>query len=136
MEYRQQVIQKKGVGYQKLLERIYVQHGAKKSVEQELNCKIIKLKKKLGQSEKQEKQIKSRQSSSESSSEITLSDMDDKQDPNFYRRDKTYYNLPPRVQAALRKSEERSKHSDFYYKLKNLNFKIHLYNRLFYNKVP
>lgn len=62
--------------------------------------------------------------------------MDDKRDPNFYRKDKTFDLLPNRVQAAVRKSEERSKHSDFYYKLKNLNFKIHLYNRLFYNKVP
>lgn len=31
---------------------------------------------------------------------------------------------------------QRSKHSDFYYKLQHLNEKISLYKKLFYGKVP
>ena len=31
---------------------------------------------------------------------------------------------------------EKSKHSDFYYKLQHLNEKIVLYKKLFYGKIP
>lgn len=73
---------------------------------------------------------------SASSSEITFSDIDDKNDPNYFPEEKQFQKLPPAVREVVRNSQTRAKHSDFYYRLKNLNFKIGLYNKLFTTKVP
>ena len=44
--------------------------------------------------------------------------------------------LPPNVRAAIEKSQQKAKHSEFYYKLSDLNQKIGLYKKIFYSKIP
>ena len=73
---------------------------------------------------------------SDASSSIDFSEMDDKDDPNFFRRDKKFYNLPKSVQLAIENSLKRAKHSNFYFKLQDLNDKISLYRKLFDSKIP
>lgn len=54
---------------------------------------------------------------SEESSDHMMSDADDKEDPNYFKRDAAYYRLPSNVRQAVANRQMRSKHSDFYYKL-------------------
>ena len=64
------------------------------------------------------------------------SDADDKTDPSFWRKDGNYTTLPENVRAAIDLSLDKSKHSDFYYKLRGLNERIKVFKSAFYNKVP
>ena len=61
------------------------------------------------------------------SSEFYSSEEDDKDDPNFWRKDQGYDSLPRNVQHAIEVSKEKAKHSEFYYRLKGLNEKIYTY---------
>ena len=70
------------------------------------------------------------------SSEFFSSEEDDKDDPNFWRRDHRYDALPKNVQHAIDVSREKAKHSEFYYRLKGLNEKIYTYKQIFYDKIP
>ena len=64
------------------------------------------------------------------------SDEDDKTRPGYWRHDAPYMRLPENVRAAIELSRERSKHSEFYYKLRGLNERIKIYKNHFYHKVP
>lgn len=50
--------------------------------------------------------------------------------------DQRFLKLPENVQNALIKGKSKSKHSEFYNKLKDLNEKIGTYRRLFCDRVP
>jgi hypothetical protein len=47
-----------------------------------------------------------------------------------------YWALPPNVRKAIDIAKMKKKHSDFYYKLRLLNDKIHIFTSIFYNRVP
>ena len=47
-----------------------------------------------------------------------------------------YWALPENVRHAIDVAREKSRHSDFYNRLKSLNDKIHVYKRIFYTKTP
>lgn len=49
------------------------------------------------------------------SSSFDLSEFDDKEDPNYFKRDDNFYKLPLGVQQAVEKSMKKAKHSAFYY---------------------
>lgn len=68
---------------------------------------------------------------SDKSSDYMMSDIDDKDDPNYFKKDKTFFNLPLNVRRAIESSQHRSKHSDFYYRLTDLKHKISIYNGFF-----
>lgn len=70
------------------------------------------------------------------SSEYLSSEEDDKTNPNFWGRDTRYKSLPANVRHAIDVSRDKAKHSEFYYRLRGLNERIHTYNRIFYNKMP
>ena len=70
------------------------------------------------------------------SSELNCSDFDNKEDPNFFKKGNNFNNLPDAVKIAVENSKQKAKHSDFYYKLSDLNNRIGLYKKLFYNKIP
>lgn len=72
---------------------------------------------------------------SDTSSLLTISEPDDRDDPNFGVKSDRFTTLPTKVQQVIAKSWGKAKHSDFYYKLENLNFKISLYQRLFGTKM-
>ena len=72
----------------------------------------------------------------EESSEFLVSEEDDKDDPNFFVKDDQFYSLPVHVRKAILKGKLSARHSDFYHKLTDLNAKIGLYKKLFYNKIP
>lgn len=44
--------------------------------------------------------------------------------------------MPENVRNAIDVAYMKKKHSDFYYRLKKLNDKIHVFTNIFYNKVP
>jgi hypothetical protein len=44
--------------------------------------------------------------------------------------------LPENVRNAIDVAKMKKKHSDFYYRLRLLNDKIHIYTSIFYSKVP
>ena len=48
----------------------------------------------------------------------------------------TYWALPDNVRHAIDTAKRKSKHSDFYIRLKGLNDKIGVYKKLFYDKQP
>ena len=73
---------------------------------------------------------------SEKSSDFMMSDYDDKDDPNFFIKDEAYMTLPVNVRKAIENGKLKAKHSDFYYKLSDLNTKIDLYKKLFCNRIP
>ena len=50
--------------------------------------------------------------------------------------DAEFYKLPSHVRKAITHAKLHSKHSEFYYKLKDLNSKIHTYRGIFYDRVP
>ena len=64
------------------------------------------------------------------------SDADDKTNPNYWNQPTNNEYLPENVRNAIAKSASKSKHSDFYYRLRNLNEKIKIYTDNFYDKVP
>ena len=70
------------------------------------------------------------------SSEFYSSEEDDKNHPNFWRKDEKYWELPENVRHAIEVGKLKAKHSEFYYRLKGLNEKITTYKSIFYNKVP
>lgn len=72
----------------------------------------------------------------EESSDYVSSEEDDKTNPNFWARDTRYRSLPAHVRRAVDNGREKAKHSEFYYKLRGLNERIHVYNRIFYNRMP
>jgi hypothetical protein len=51
-------------------------------------------------------------------------------------KDHHYWALPENVRAAIDVANTKKKHSDFYYKLRLLNEKIHVFTDVFYNKMP
>ena len=51
-------------------------------------------------------------------------------------KNKSYWNLPENVRNAIDVAKSKSRHSEFYYKLQNLNDKIYVFRSIFYNKVP
>ena len=64
------------------------------------------------------------------------SDEDDKLNPRFWQRPIDFKNLPEPVRHAIELSELRAKHSQFYYKLKDLNAKIKIYRNIFDERQP
>ena len=66
------------------------------------------------------------------------SQSDDKTNPNFqtWRKDPYYKKLPTNVRQAIKWSTMKAKHSEFYYKLQNLNERIGIYKELFSSKTP
>ena len=64
------------------------------------------------------------------------SDEDDKNAPNFWSKIHGFETLPSNVQEAIMKSKEKAKHSEFYYKLRNLQDRIGVYKTMFYNRKP
>lgn len=51
-------------------------------------------------------------------------------------RDAAYYALPENVRKAVDLAKVKSKHSEFYDKLKNLNDKVGVFTSVFYTRVP
>jgi len=51
-------------------------------------------------------------------------------------KNKAYWSLPENVRKAIDTAKQRSQHSDFYYRLQNLNDKILIFRSIFYSKVP
>ena len=47
-----------------------------------------------------------------------------------------YHKLSENRQKAIDNANEKAKHSEFYYKLQNLNDKIVVFRSMFYDKVP
>jgi len=47
-----------------------------------------------------------------------------------------FIQLPENVQIAIIKGKSKSKHSEFYNRLKDLNEKIGTYKSIFYDRVP
>jgi hypothetical protein len=65
-----------------------------------------------------------------------MSDVDDKDDPNFFPKDLNYYKLPKNVRLAIENGKVKAKHSDFYYRLTDLSMKIDIYNKFFRTNLP
>ena len=47
-----------------------------------------------------------------------------------------YWTLPENVRKAIDVAKLKRKNSEFYYKLKLLNDKIHIFTSIFYSKMP
>ena len=62
------------------------------------------------------------------------SERDDIQEDHWKNRQ--YWALPENVRHAIDTAQLKKKHSDFYYRLRLLNDKIHIFTSIFYNKVP
>ena len=67
---------------------------------------------------------------------MTSSDEDDKQNPLYWNVDDEFFKFPNNLQQVITNARLNSKHSDFYYKLKDLNTKINTYKSIFYERVP
>jgi hypothetical protein len=65
-----------------------------------------------------------------------MSDVDDKNDPNFFPKDNGFFKLPNHVRSAIEHGKLKAKHSDFYYRLTDLSMKIDTYNKFFRTKIP
>jgi len=50
--------------------------------------------------------------------------------------DGEFYKLPSHVRDAITHAKLHSKHSEFYYRLKDLNSKITKYKSIFYDRIP
>lgn len=48
---------------------------------------------------------------------------------------KTLANLPKNVQDAILLAHNKKKHSDFFYRLRDVNNKVQIFTHLFYGKV-
>lgn len=75
---------------------------------------------------------------SDYSSEFYSSDEDDKHHPNYFAeiKEHRFHQLPVNVQNAIIIGKSKSKHSEFYNRLKDLNEKIGTYKSIFYGRVP
>ena len=51
-------------------------------------------------------------------------------------KDEKYWALPANVRNAIDMAQMKKKHSDFYYRLRVLTDKIHVFTSIFYNKMP
>ena len=67
------------------------------------------------------------QISEESEIEDDSSASDDKTQPQFWRASNEYDSLPEHVKKAIDVGKLKAKHSQFYYRMKDLNHKIHVY---------
>lgn len=65
-----------------------------------------------------------------------MSDADDKEDPNYFRRGEAYRRLPSHVRRAIANGQTRAKHSDFYYRLQELGQKVQHYKQFFKARLP
>ena len=83
--------------------------------------------------EKQKKEIEDEDGIS---STYMMSDVDDKNDPNFFPKDERYFDLPRHVRLAIENGKLKAKHSDFYYRLTDLSMKIDIYNKFFKTSIP
>jgi hypothetical protein len=61
---------------------------------------------------------------------------DDKTQPNYWQSNEHMENLPAHVKDAILKGKMKAKHSEFYYKIKELTTKIHVYRHIFDNRIP
>jgi len=52
-----------------------------------------------------------------------------------YKND-AYWALPPNVRNAIDIAKQKSTHSEFFYRLQNLNDKIFVYRGVFYGRIP
>lgn len=48
-------------------------------------------------------------------------------DKNDYWKNEAYWRLPPNVRSAIDTAKYKEKHTDFWYRLENLNDKIYVY---------
>ena len=64
------------------------------------------------------------------------SDEDDKTSNVWWAHASDFKTLPENVQMAILNSKKRAKHSEFYYKLRGLQDRIHLFKGMFYAKQP
>lgn len=64
------------------------------------------------------------------------SDEDDKTQQQFWRKSDELGNLPENVKKAIMTSKLKAKHSEFYYKIKDLKTKIQVYKNLFDTRIP
>ena len=64
------------------------------------------------------------------------SQSDDKTQPQFWKKDSDFYQLPENVRHAIEVGKQKAKHSEFYYKMKDLNSKVQVYKHLFNNRIP
>ena len=71
-----------------------------------------------------------------SGSDVESSESDDREQPGYLVKGDQFHLLPDNVRAAIELSQEKSKHSEFYYKMKELNDKIRVYKKIFDNRVP
>ena len=51
-------------------------------------------------------------------------------------KNEAYWALPENVRQAIDTAKKKSKHSDFYNRLRSLNDKIGVYKKIFYTKTP
>ena len=72
----------------------------------------------------------------DSGSEVASSDSDDRLQPGYYLKSRHFHLLPENVRAAVALGQEKAKHSEFYYKMKELTDKIAVYKKIFDNRVP
>lgn len=68
------------------------------------------------------------------SSELDVSSDEDDKTQQTWKYNESYLALPENVRAAIDLSREKSKHSEFYYKLRGLNDRIKIYKSNFYDK--
>ena len=71
----------------------------------------------------------------EEEEELYQSSEEDIEARNQYKTP-AYWALPENVRHAIDVAREKSKHSDFYNRLRSLNDKISVYKRIFYTKTP
>lgn len=55
-------------------------------------------------------------------------------DPSY--KNEAYYALPENVRSAIDVAKAKSKHSEFYYRLQNLNDKIFVFRNMYYSRMP
>ena len=51
-------------------------------------------------------------------------------------RTEQYWTLPENVRNAIDKAKSKKTNSDFYYRLKEMNEKLHIFTQVFYKKMP
>ena len=54
----------------------------------------------------------------------------------YYWQTEGYWNLPEKARNAIDQAKLKSKHSDFWYRLQNLNDKILVFKDIYYDKEP
>lgn len=92
----------------------------------------------FGNVKAQEIDLRGEQSESEEESEIEddSSDSDDKTQPNFWHTNNEYDTLPENVKKAINVGKLKAKHSQFYYRMKDLNHKITIFKQIFDTRMP